>query len=225
MTTTLRPAKRPPTNGNSPHPFDLDQATGAQGRRRVPEITVGLFLVALFALGGTWFYANSTDRDAVLSLRNPVERGQVITVDDLQVVQINTDDALNVLPREQSGAVVGRIALHDLSAGTLVTPDQVAQSAAIVPGEGIVGLALDPGEYPSLSMRPGDIVRVVEVPGSSNPDIGEPVLAEAAEVVDVAPIGVQNQLFVSLALSTAEADAVARAAADDRIRLIQVARE
>jgi SAF domain len=225
MTTTLRQDREPAANGNSPpSPFDLDPPrSGARGNR-LPEITVGLFLVAMFALAGTWFYTNATDRDAVLALRNPVERGHIITTDDLRVVQINTDDALNVLTRDQSGAVVGQIALNDLSPGTLITVDQVASSAPIATGEGVVGLALDPGEYPSLSMRPGDVVRVVQVPGSGDADGEETVLAEAAEVVDVTPIGVQNQLFVSLVLDTTQADSVVAAAARDRVRLVQVAR-
>lgn len=225
MTTSTIP--RAPSGNGTRHgqsPFDLETPAGGAHRSRRTEITVGLLLAAVFTLAGTWFYASSTDRDAVLALRNDVGRGEVITNDDLRVVQINSDDALNVLARDQAGVIVGRVALGDLSAGTLVTPDQVAAVAPIAAGEGIVGLALDPGEYPSLSMRPGDVVRVVRVPAGSEPEDNEAVLAEAAEIVDVAPIGVQNQLFVSLALDTGAADAVAAAASRDRVRLVQVAR-
>lgn len=224
MTTSLRDRPRPSRNGSSPPgPFDLETPATGSARRRGPELTLGLVIVALFALAGTWFYANSTDQDAVLALRNPVERGSVLTSEDLQVVQINTDDVVNVLSREQAAAVVGQIALSDLSAGTLITTDDVAVTAAIEPGDGIVGLALDPGEYPTLALRPGDTVRVVEVPGASDTNGDEVVLAERAEIVDVAPIGVQNQLFVSLSVDTNDADAIARAGARDRVRLVQVA--
>ena len=121
-----------------------------------------------------------------------------------------------MLGRDQAGAVVGQIALSDLSPGTLITTDDVAASAAIDPGDGVVGLALDPGEYPTLSLRPGDLVRVVQVPGSTETDTADVVLAAEAEIVDVGPIGVQQQLFVSLAVDTSEADAIARAGARDR---------
>ena len=119
-----------------------------------------------------------------------------------------------------------RIALTDLAAGTLVTPEQFAASGLIEPGEGIVGLALDPGEYPSLSIQPGDVVSVVQVPRAS--DTGESdelVLVVEAEVVDVGPIGVQNQLFISLSTTRESAGEVAAAAAQDRVRLIQVGSE
>ena len=224
MTTTLQRERHPSRNGAAPpRPFDLDGAGSTPRRGRGPELTIGALIVAVFALAGTWFYANSTDHDAVLALRNPVERGSIITADDLQVVQINSDDALNVLGRDQAGAVVGQIALNDLSAGTLITTDHVAASAAIEPGDGVVGLALDPGEYPTLSLRPGDRVRVVEVPGGSDTGDADVVLAAEAEIVDVTPIGVQHQLFVSLSVDTSEADAIARAGARDRVRLVQVA--
>ena len=224
MTTTLRRERHPSRNGTSPpQPFDLDGAESTGGRGRGPELTIGILIVAVFALAGTWFYANSTDHEAVLALRTPVDRGSVVTADDLQVVQVSSNDALNVLGRDQAGAVVGQIALSDLSPGTLITSDDVAASAAIDPGDGVVGLALDPGEYPTLSLRPGDLVRVVQVPGSTETDTADAVLAAEAEIVDVAPIGVQQQLFVSLAVDTSEADAIARAGARDRVRLIQIA--
>ena len=70
-------------------------------------------------------------------------------------------------------------------------------------------------------MRPGDRVRVVSTGG----DDGQQVLAESAEVIDVASIGVQSQLFVSVAVTTEQADAIAAASADDLIRLIQVGGE
>ena len=223
MTTTLRDRHRPSRNGTAPPgTLGIDLPT-QNSSKRGPEFLVGLVIVALFALAGTWFYANSTSPEGVLALRNPVERGSVINAADLQVVQISTDDDLNVLGRDDASVVVGQIALNDLSVGTLITVDHVAATAAIEPGDGVVGLALDPGEYPTLSLRPGDIVRVVEVPGPSDSGADDVVLAAQAEIVDVATIGVQNQLFVSLSVDTSEADAIARSGARDRVRLVQVA--
>ena len=220
--TTARSRRDSNASGDFADVFDLDAPTSG-GRSRWPEIGAGLFVVAVFALAGAWFYANSNDRVAVIAARNAIERGDVVTVDDLRVVQVESDDQLNLLGRDESGLVVGRVALTDLAPGTLVTPEQFAASGLIEAGEGIVGLALDPGEYPSLSIRPGDLVSVVQVPRTSDPGAGEQlVLVEEALVVDVGPIGVQNQLFISLSTSRDEASEVAAAAAQDRVRLIQV---
>ncbi len=222
-TSTRRPPR--PTNGVAPPgAFDLEAPPTGRGKSRWPEITLGLFLVALFALAGTWFYVSSTDKTPVIALRNAVERGELITTDDLRVVEIDSDDQLNLIGRDQSGLIVGRIALTDMGAGTLITAEQFAAGSLIQVGDGVVGLALDPGEYPSLSLRPGDLVRVVQTPRPGDEVQGELVIVEAAEVVDIGPIGVQNQLFISLSMPTEEADLVAAAGAQDRVRLIQVAR-
>ena len=225
MATTLKsaPGQRS-LNGNAPPDrFDLEPPSTGTGRSRWPEMAVGTLVVALFALAGAWFYSNASATEAVLSLRNPVERGAVVTSSDLAIVQVSSEDLLNLLPADQAAVIVGQIAMTDLSAGTLVTTDLFADRAAIESGSGVVGLALDPGEYPTLALRPGDVVRVVQTPRQGDEATGDLVLVESAEVTDVSSIGVQNQIFISLSMATAEADAVAAAGSQDRVRLIQIA--
>jgi hypothetical protein len=98
----------------------------------------------------------------------------------------------------------------------------VDTAALVAAGDGLVGLALDPGEYPSPALHAGDTVRVVATPveAGSAPVV---VLVEQAAVVDVSTVAAgQDRLFVSLGMTTEEADAVAAAGAEDRVRLIQV---
>lgn len=221
MTTTLRPHRNgtTPTAPDAPT-FDLEPPAGG-GRSRWPEVTVGMLIIGLFALAGGWLYSNAADAQPVLALRNDIERGHVITTNDLRVVEIGSEGTVNLIPSDDPGRIVGQVALTDLSAGTLATNDLFAPAAQIADGTGVIGLALDPGEYPTLSLRPGDVVRVVATGGGAEQE----VLAEQAEIVDVAAIGVQSQLFVSLLMTTEQTDAVAAASADDRVRLIQVGGE
>lgn len=226
MTSTLD-ASRPLTSGNGTpaRSFDLDPPDTGPGRSRWPELTFGLVIVGVFALIGAWFYSNASTHVEVLALRSPVERGAVIESSDLSVVELSTEDALNTLASDEAALVVGNIALTDLTAGTLVTSDLFASRPAIAIGDGIVGLALAPGQFPTLSLRPGDAVRVVETPRQADAATTQMVLVETARVVDVSPIGVQGQLFISLSMSTTEADVVSAAASQDRVRLIQVGEE
>ncbi|MCP3858927.1 MAG: hypothetical protein GY704_04685 [Phycisphaeraceae bacterium] len=222
MTTTLRSKPSPSTNGSSPPDrFDLEPPRGGPARSQWPEITLGLLVVGVFALTATWFYSSTSDREPIVAVRNPIERGQQISAGDLMVVDVASDQAINALPSSESGQVLGRTALVDLAPGTLMSADLYADQALIAAGNGVVGLALDPGEYPTLTLGPGDRVRIVETPRGT--DDAEVVLVDNAEVIDVAPIGVQNQLFVSLSMATTEADAVVSAASQDRVRLVQVA--
>lgn len=224
MTSTLdSPGVATKRNGSSRTTrFDLEPPAVSQRRSRWPELSVGLAVIGFFALIAAWFYSSSSDSVSVLALRSPVERGDVIESSDLMIVDISSEGRVSALGSEMVGTVVGNVALTDLSVGTLLTGDLFADRAAIASGEGVVGLALSPGEFPTLSLRPGDLVRVVETPRQADDAAGQTVLVEVGEVVDVRPIGVQGQLFVSLSVSTTEADAVSAAASQGRVRLIQV---
>ena len=210
MATTTEPAPSMRAPG--------DQVPQPAGRRvRVPQLALGLVLVAGAALAFVLVNAASVERQAVLALAEDVARGQVIEREDLQVVHVGSDDAVAVTPLEQVEQVVGRTATSHLPAGSLVVVEQLATGAALTPGAGVVGLALTPGQYPTPELAVGDEVRVVEVTGAQQ------VLVEVAEVVAVEPVGGQGQRFVSLLADEEQAAAVAAAAATGEVRLVLVA--
>lgn len=220
-------------NGNGrggPH-FDLAPTKGTAGRRRLPEIAGGVLVVAVCALTALWWQASSTEQTPVLALRNGVERGEVITVDDLQVVGIGSDDSLAVLTEAQAGLVIGRVARTDLPAGALITAEQFSDGSLITTGEGVVGLSLEPGQFPSISLSAGDAVAVVLTPAAGDPrafdgdTVEASTLVERATVVEVSQVGVQGHLFVAIQVGEDDAARVASAASVNRVRLIQVAEE
>ena len=221
---------RPATTGDGEPDFDLRPPPGA--RSKFPEVAVGVLVVVVFALVGLWLVTAATDGDAVLALRNPIARGEVVALEDLQVVKVSSDDAIASVGEADAGEMVGRVALVDLPAGALVTPSQFAAIDALEVGEGQVGLELNAGELPSLRLLPGNTVTVVLTPSGSGAvledggafNAGE-ILVEAAVVVEAAPVGIQGRQFVALAMSEQEATAVAVAASQGRVRLVQVARD
>lgn len=190
-------------------------------RVRVPQLAVGLLLMAGTALGFVLWNAASTTRTPVVTLAMEVARGEVLTADHLAVAYIGTDDPVATLPADGADALVGRVAVTDLPAGTFVVEQQFVSGAALTPGAGVVGLALGPGQYPMPQLRVGDLVNVIattEAPG------GGELLVEAAEVVWVEPVGTQGQRFVSLLTGEPAAGQIATAAANGEIRLVLVAR-
>lgn len=219
MAATFRGERNDVETGGSP--FDLSTSEASRSRSRLPEVLVGTLLVALFALGGAWFYSTSTARTAYLALRQPVERGQVIERTDLTVYELTTDAPIRALGTSDLADVVGKVALADLAVGTLITTEQFADTADIPAGSGIVGLDLEPGEFSSYSLRAGDRVRVLQVPSGSSA-VDEPlVLAESVEIVEFIEGGGRGR-FVALVLDVDVADRVALAAAQGEVRLIQV---
>lgn len=204
-------------------PFRLEPP---RRRVQVPQLLIAVFLVAVSALAAVVLFSRAAAREPVLALANPVERGQVVTASDLMVVYVASDDPITSLPGEASSGLVGLTAVADLEAGTIVTPAHFAARSLLDSGEGVVGLALAPGEYPTPLLAPGDVVDVVLTDGGTS-EAGAfasgPVVS-SAEVFDVAELGTQGQRFISLRMPAEAAAEVARAAAaGGRVRLVLVA--
>lgn len=211
---------------NGPARGRAAQGVAPPGRRvRFPELAVGLFVTVACALAAVLWHLNATDRVPALAIAAPVERGATIAPDDLTIVYVASDSTLARLDDSQSASVVGRVALVDLPAGTLVTPSLVADEVTLQPGDGVVGLALEPGGYPSTRLAVGDLVDVVQVgdPALAGSSGEGTVVAEAATVVAIEELTSDRRL-VSILTSDADARAVAAVAGTGSVRLVVVTR-
>ncbi len=220
MSTRTDAPTTPSTNGHGRGSDVRDMAVQAPhgGRRvRVPELLIGAAIVVGFALAAVLWHSNSTQREAALALASDVERGEAITAADLEVVYLGTDDPIARLAPSQSAEVIGRVAVADLEAGTLVTTANVLDLPTLAVGDGVVGLALDPGQYPAGRLSPGDLVNVV-VPGEAE---AAPI-AESALVFAVEDLGGQGRRFISLQTSEDAANRIAAAAEAGPVRLVLV---
>lgn len=226
-------SSRRPRRDQAKPSLDDFAATAPKAGTRLPEVALGLLVIAAFALASLWWFTSATEKIEVIALANPVERGQIVALDDLVVVSINSDDPLATIDSSNPDVIVDRVALASLPAGTVLTSSMFASSNQLVAGVGIVGMELEPGQRPGVRMLPGDLVSVVLTPdpngtvdlsGGGAAAVAE-VLVDAAVVIESAPLQTQGREFVALSMSEAEAQAVAVAASQDRVRLIQVARE
>lgn len=195
-----------------------------QSRRgRLPELAIGLALMVGFALAAVLWHSSSSQKDPVLALAVDVARGDTIDAADLRVVYVASDDPIAAVPQSASGEIVGRIAVTDLDAGTLVSRRLVADRVALQQGDGVVGLALDPGQYPANGLLPGDKVNVVSALGATeSADDSDVVIATGAEVFAVDSLGGQGRQFVSLRMPEDVANRVAASAERGPVRLVLV---
>ena len=198
-------------------------------RVRLPETAVGLLVMIGFALAAVLWHTSTTRRDPALALATDVRRGDVLEASDLTVVYLSSDDLIAHVPPEAQGDIVGQVAVADLGTGTLLSQSQVAPGSALGVDDGVVGLALDPGQFPALDLRPGDRVNVVTGPpeggdgSDSSVDAGG-VLSSGAAVYAVEDLGTEGRRFVSLQMPETEANLVARAAEQGPVRLVLVER-
>lgn len=195
----------------------LQPPPGAR-RVRVSELLVGAALAVGCALAAVLWHANATQRDPVLALAADVSRGEMVEASDVRVVYVGSDERLVTLGRHQAPLVVGRVAVADLRAGTILTTAHVADAQTVEAGEGVVGLALDPGQFPAMGLAPGDLVNVVTAGDGAGT-----VLAEAAVVFAVEDLGGQGRRFISIRTSEEAANGIAGAAQAAPIRLVLVA--
>lgn len=226
MATTFE-AKR--TRGNGSGPGQLRVEPPPRRRARLPELVVGMALMVGFALAAVLWHMSTTDRQGALALAGPVSRGDVIKASDLRVVYLSSDSHIARLNKGEAAEVVGRTALSDLPAGTMLTRGSVAPALTVGPGEGLVGLALEPGQVPDANLRPGDVVNVVGGPSDTAGAVqaeggGTAVLASRAVVYSVEAAGAQGRRLVSVKLPEADANRLAAAAERGPVRLVLVAR-
>jgi hypothetical protein len=208
--------------------FDLAEASVTGRRTRIPELALGVLLVAGCALAAVAWQTLSDPSRAVLAVRNDIDRGDIITAADLQAVEIATDDQVNLIPSGSAATMVGRIAQVDLATGTLLTTAMAADVAAIGDGQALVGLPVERGSLPSTSLRPGSRVDVVLTPSDDDDasllSTDGAVLVAGAEVSEVTGTASGNDrtVYVSLLVTQDDAVKLARAAAHDRVHLIEV---
>src|SRR6266545_579276 len=88
------------------------------GRRRLPELVLGIFLVAGCALGAVLLAVGGRERTPVLALASDIPRGQVLAPEDLKTVYVGSDSHIAYLRAGDDEEVLGRAALTGLSAGT-----------------------------------------------------------------------------------------------------------
>jgi hypothetical protein len=192
-------------------------------RVRLPELAVGLLVMATFAIAAAAWHLNAVAKTPALAASRAIERGEVIDPGDLRTVYVASDDSFALVTDQSS--IVGKIAVTEMAPGTLLAPSLVAEGAALDADDGVAGLALEPGQYPALGLSPGDRVDVIRsgqasTAGTTRAD--DQVLTRGAIVFEVEDLASDRKL-VSIKASRSDAETVAGAAELGGLRLVLVA--
>lgn len=197
-------------------------------RRPVRAAAAGL-LVVVFALIGALLYSSAGHTEAVLAVRRPVRRGQVILASDLATTRISRSAALRPVPAEGESGIVGHRAAVTLTPGELLTPAAVSGHPLLTAGRAEVGLSLHADELPQGALSTGDEVDVVltGVQGSSEARgkgvLGSPagtIIAGGTVAGPPAVSASSGQTELLLVVPSASAPQVATAAAAERVAVV-----
>lgn len=209
-----------------PERLRMDPTARAGRRPRTSWIALGLLVLVGFGLFGAITVARVAEREPVLALAQPIQRGEQLTAAHLAVVNVGTDDAVALVGAADRDGLLGLTATAGLEAGTLVTRSQFAEGPTVAAGFSVVGLALEPGEYPTATMRPGDLVVIVRTPAATpleREDSEATVLVESAEVFAIETLSeTARTVMVSIVVPEGMVPDIAAAAAAGRVRLALV---
>jgi len=224
MTTATNGSSGTRLRGQTSDPLRVVPPARGGRQTRVPWIVVGVLIVAGCALVAAVWAGRVAQRTPVMALARAVERGQVLAAEDLTTVGVAVDGQIPLVSGSDGGELVGLSAASSLPAGTLLMDGMVTADPGLAAGDRVVGLALDPGEYPVGALAPGDTVMVIRTPpavGGAD-DMGEAtVLVAFAPVHAVQPLGdTSTGLLVSVVVDETVAASIAGAGAQDRVRLV-----
>ena len=201
-------------------------------RFRLPEVIVGVLLVAGSALGGLVWHRSSSATTPALVLAHAVERGHVFSAADFAAAEVHSS-GVRLIRFDARSTFVGRIAAIDLNTAAPLTEDVALATLPIAPGQALVGRLLKSGEYPS-SLATGSTVRVVlvesdlvavapEAAASADGSAASTSTSAALIVATVEDVRADdagaNATMVTLRVGDGDADRVADAAG---VRLVQV---
>ena len=182
-----------------------------QRRTRPGLLGLALLLVALGGLGAAYAVNSVRATGEYIAVARPVSAGAQIVPEDLMVVQLGGGQGLTPIAASDGAKVVGKRAAVALSAGSLLTPDQITDDQLLGPGQQQVALGLSPQEIPARALRPGDKVLLVGAPARQDAAPGEATRFQAVVVDTVTPrqdTAVPNDMTV-VYVSVAEKDATA----------------
>lgn len=219
-TETRRQQRKNPTDGEPTSAPGEQFAPPPKLRRRPVLIAASVAAICLGALASMWAYQSTSDAHSVLAVRQTIERGDVITAEDLMTVNISVDPALKPLSADQANSVVGKHAALDMSAGGVVTQDQITEQALPAKGSSVVGIALTPGMLPANQVRVGDKVRVVVTPGQQGEMPTTQPDSIQAVVVGVAKDETTGNAIVNVQVPTNDGPMLAARAATGKVAIV-----
>ena len=207
------------TNGSSTRSESLPLAPPPTLRSRLPQALLAGLLIVGGGLGGLLLFNSYNQRTPAVVVVAPVDHGSPLTREDLAVTEVAVDRGVATVGSISDA--VGLFAASDLSAGELLSPGDLATEEQLVTGdESVIGLLLEPGDYPTTRLVAGDRVDVFAPAQGPRPLVADLV------VFDVVPSSSDGRtLLVSVVASQGEAGALFEAAEDGGVRLALRGRE
>jgi hypothetical protein len=167
MTATLeRGSSSTPTRGVPRSNFRLPVARSKKSPLMAVISALVVFAsIAVFAS----VYAAAGHQTPVLIVTRTIEQGQPITGGDLGQASASISGGVIAIPVADAQELSGKRAAVTIPSGSLLTAGDVTGAPAIAAGDAVVGLALKPGQLPSVGLTAGDLVMIIQTASPGTP--------------------------------------------------------
>ena len=202
-----------------------------KARRRWGLFAAMAALVCLGALGNVWLHQATTNAKQVVAARTMIERGSIITRDQLVTVQVGSDPALRSVPASALADLVGKRAAVDVAAGSLLTTDSTTDKQIPGTGHSLVGVGVMPAMMPGTKLMAGDQVRIVATPSQVGVPAATPGAPTSVAAVVVSTFtgtdttGQGAQTIITVDVPSGDAAQLAAMAASGKVAVVLDSRD
>jgi len=138
--------------------------------RRRARIAIGAALVAIAVGGNLLIYSALDDKTEVLQVVRNVRAGELVTNDDLRIVEVDLDPTVPAVGADEIGLVVNQYAKVYITSGSLMVQQLVQPAPLVTAGAGVVAVEIRPSRVPS-GLRERSRVMIVVVPENSDDEL------------------------------------------------------
>lgn len=159
---------------------DLDQ--GNRRRRRVPDMAVGLALIAVGVIGSLLVYQSASETVQVVGVTRSLERGHAIEANDLKALYVSPESAQHFVPGTDASELVGKILAVSVSGDSPLSKNMVSASLPLGDDEALTAAAIPLGNIPA-QLAANDVVRLVLTPDATIASAAPPMLFDQAVTI------------------------------------------
>jgi len=159
---------------------DLDQ--GERKKKRVPDMAVGIALIAIGVIGSMAVYRSASATVSVVGVVSDLGRGQVIKDSDLRAIRISPEAAQFFVDASNAGSLLGKSLTVSIKGGTPLSESMVSSASPLGPDEALTSAAVPAGNIPA-NLAVNDKVRLVLTPDATITNASPPLLFDEAVTI------------------------------------------
>lgn len=152
---------------------DLDQ--GERKKKRVPDMAVGIALIALGIIGSMAVYRSASATVSVVGVVRDLDSGRVIEASDLRAIRISPETAQFFIDASDAGSLLGKSLTVSVKGGSPLSESMVSSASPLGLDEALTSAAVSIGNIPA-KLAANDKVRLVLTPDATITNASPPLL-------------------------------------------------